>query len=165
MNITNFLAHSLNYGLTLSLSLSALIVLSLRWNAEMWVGDYPPDIREKFGEMREKTKKQRAVVALLFFLLPIITLIKSIGALPVEATFLNLFAHAFIVIFSFNVIDLLILDWLLFVKIQPKFIILPGTEGMAGYKSYKFHFDGFLVGTVVSIIVGLITAGIALLII
>jgi len=47
----------------------------------------------------------------------------------------------------FNVVDLLLLDWPL-VAIAPRFIVLSGTEGSAGYKDYWFHFRGFLVGAV-----------------
>jgi len=51
---------------------------------------------------------------------------------------------------------LLILDWLIFVTIQPSFIVIPGTEGMAGYKDYWFHFQVSFLGWVqwVSILVG-----------
>jgi tetrahydromethanopterin S-methyltransferase subunit B len=62
----------------------------------------------------------------------------------------------------FNLFDLLIADWLVFVKIQPKAIVLPGTEGMAGYKDYAFHFRGFLVGIVFSAVGALVFSLIAL---
>lgn len=59
-----------------------------------------------------------------------------------------------------NLWDLLVVDWLIGCTITPKFIILPGTEGAAGYKNYAFHFRGFLIGTVISIVVGLIVAAV-----
>jgi len=37
-----------------------------------------------------------------------------------------------------------VLDWLIFVTIQPDFVVIPGTEGLAGYKDYGFHFLGGL---------------------
>jgi hypothetical protein len=52
-----------------------------------------------------------------------------------KAAFLNAFA----LIFSGWFFDLTILDWLLFVKVTPSFVVLPGTEGMAGYDDYGFH--------------------------
>lgn len=36
--------------------------------------------------------------------------------------------------------------------------VLPETEGMAGYKNYAMHFKGFLIGTVLSVVVGFIVA-------
>jgi len=59
----------------------------------------------------------------------------------------------------FNVFDLLVLDWLLFCTIQPRFMALPGTEGMAAYGDYGFHAVGFLKGTVFSLVAGSLTAG------
>lgn len=60
--------------------------------------------------------------------------------------------------------DLLIPDWLIFVAIQPKFIILPGTEGAKGYRDYGFHFRAFLKGSLGALIASLIIAGIVWLI-
>jgi len=41
-------------------------------------------------------------------------------------------------------------------------VILPGTEGMAGYKDYGFHFKAFLRGTALCFIASLVIAGIAI---
>jgi hypothetical protein len=35
--------------------------------------------------------------------------------------------------------DLLVLDLLMFYTWTPKFLVLPGTEGMAGYKDFRPH--------------------------
>lgn len=40
-----------------------------------------------------------------------------------------------------NVIDVVIVDWLIFVAIQPDWVVLPGTSGLAGYDDYWFHFE------------------------
>jgi hypothetical protein len=77
-------------------------------------------------------------------------------------TFMEAFLSSFLILMFFNLVDLLILDWLLFVTIQPRPIILPGTEGMAGYKDYAFHFYGFLKGVMISAIMSVIVAGVVL---
>ena len=59
----------------------------------------------------------------------------------------------------FNVVDLLVLDWPL-VAIVPGFMVLPGTEGSAGYKDYWFHFRGFLIGTVLILVASGLMAGV-----
>jgi hypothetical protein len=64
----------------------------------------------------------------------------------------------------FNLVDLLVLDWLIFVTIQPRIIVLPGTEGMEGYRDYGFHFRAFLKGVAGSLIAGLIVAGVVVVI-
>jgi hypothetical protein len=37
-------------------------------------------------------------------------------------------------------------------------MVLPGTEGMAGYRDYRFHFLGFLKGLRFNTVVGLLIA-------
>jgi hypothetical protein len=46
----------------------------------------------------------------------------------------------------------------MFCTITPKFLVIPGTDGMAAYKDYGYHFRGFLIGTVFSIFGGVIIA-------
>jgi hypothetical protein len=74
-------------------------------------------------------------------------------------SFLTAFVHLFVMFSVFNVVDLLLLDWPL-VAISPRFIVLPGTEGSAGYKDYWFHFRGFLVGTMLILAVSCLMAGV-----
>ncbi|NLF12175.1 MAG: hypothetical protein GX597_10355, partial [Anaerolineaceae bacterium] len=39
------------------------------------------------------------------------------------------------------------------------FIVLPGTEGMAGYRDYRFHFVGFLKGLGFCLVGAVVIAG------
>ena len=66
--------------------------------------------------------------------------------------------------FSFNLVDLFILDWLIFCTITPKFILLPGSDGHPAYKNYKYHFVAALKGTLFALIGALLATGIAELI-
>ncbi|SCC37367.1 Uncharacterized protein BC05F1_03095 [Bacillus wiedmannii] len=60
----------------------------------------------------------------------------------------------------FNLVDLFIIDWLIFCWITPEFVVIPSTEGMKGYKNYKFHLRGAIIGTKFFAIVSLFLAGI-----
>jgi hypothetical protein len=40
------------------------------------------------------------------------------------------------------------------------FVVLPGTEGLAGYKDYGFHFRGFLLGTLLILGASVLVAGV-----
>ena len=112
-------------------------------NAEMWLNDYPPDVRDKYGDMSNKARLQRVPLAIAFFGVIIVILAiggaRIVNASPQGSIFWPLFLYGFIALFIFNLYDLLILDWLIFVAIQPAFIILPGTEGLSGYKDYYSH--------------------------
>ena len=83
------------------------------------------------------------------------TLYRASGTPP---TFEALFLNTFVVASAFNAFDLLVLDWLLFCTLRPRFIVLPGTEGMPGYRDYFFHFRGFLIGTALSAALAVIVA-------
>jgi hypothetical protein len=72
-------------------------------------------------------------------------------------SFWELFAYAFGVLFIFNLVDLLILDWLIVCWYAPSWVILPGTEHIVPTKPYLHHFKEFLIGTV-----GLVIAGLAI---
>ena len=37
-------------------------------NAEIWLDDYPPDIREKFGPISQKAKRRKGIVSIFFLL-------------------------------------------------------------------------------------------------
>ena len=76
-----------------------------------------------------------------------------------DIPFVTAFVHLFVMFTVFNLLDWLVLDWLIVVAIRPSFIILPGTEGMAGYRDYGFHFRGFLIGMLITFITSIVVAG------
>jgi hypothetical protein len=141
--------HALEFGLLLSAVLFALLLVVLRANPEIMLNDYPPDIKAKWGPMRERTKRQRAFVAAIFAVVIVAIVAWSLNAVPGlvtrEVTFGVAFIHFAVMFGTFNVLDWSVLDWGL-VYWQPRFVVLPGTEGMAGYRNYGFHFRGFLIG-------------------
>jgi len=164
---TLILQHSLNWGVIYAAVLAVLISGSAWFNAEMWLNDYPPDVKAKFGPMSERTKRQRNWLTLL--VIPVmmggpLVAVWQLGAKMGDVGFAAAFLCAAIVLFLFNLVDLLLLDWLLFIVIQPRFTILPGTEGLSGYQDYAFHFRGFLIGLIFCLVGGLILGGIGSLI-
>lgn len=156
------------YGLVFSLFFSALILVMIKINPEMMLNDYPPDIKARYGPASEKTKQQRMPFVILFFLIvigvPLLSILRLDQMISGVPSFLEVFVNIFTLFLVFNIVDLLILDWLIFCAITPGFIVLPGTEGMAGYKDYMFHFRGFLIGCVICLVSGLVFASIAALV-
>jgi hypothetical protein len=156
------------YGIVFSLLFSALLLVMVKINPEGMLNGFPPDIQARYGPVSEKTQRQRKPFILLFFLIlfgvPLLSIRRydlMTGGAP---TFIDIFVNIFTIFMVFNIVDLLILDWLIICTITPKFIVLPGTEGMAGYKDYGFHFRGFLKGTVICLVSALIFAGLATLV-
>jgi hypothetical protein len=164
MEISLVLQNGLLYGLLISLLLGLTILISFSINPEIWIGDYPPDIKAAYTPVRSDTKRHKRIASLAFLIFLVGVLILSItelSRLSGEPSFWAIFLSAFTTLLMFNIFDLLILDWLIFNTIQPKMIRLPSTEGLAGYKDYAFHFRGFLIGVVFCLIGALISAGIA----
>ena len=141
--------HALEFGLVLSAVLFGLLLVVLRANPEIMLNDYPPDIRARWGPMSERTKRQRVFVAVAFLAVILGVVAWSFESFPAvvarDVTFAAAFVHFAIMFGTFNLLDWLVLD-LGLVHWQPRFVVLPGTEGMAGYGDYWFHFRGFLIG-------------------
>lgn len=162
--------HGVGYGLVLSVLFTFVLLGAVFINVEIMMNDYPPDVKKAYGaERNPKTRGQKRIFSLLFLaaLFGVIawSVVSLTRAFSMPLTFLPIFLLIFIEVFTFNLWDLLIIDWLIFTTIQPKFIFLAGTEGMAGYKDYFFHFRGFLTGIVFSLVSALVLTGIALIVI
>ena len=133
-------------------------------NPETWLPDYPPDISEGFWPRSERAKRQRRLVGIpVFLLLAGILVLSSVRLAQIgsESVFFSVFFGTFVVLLVFNAVDLLILDWLVFVTLRPKIVVLPGTEGAEGYGDYGFHFRAFLKGLAGSLVGSIVVAGMA----
>ena len=151
-------------GTFLCLVASALLFVLVGRSPRLMLQDYPPEIQAAVPPKTPEEKRRSTLLGLPFiFVLLAIPLISTLlfnartGGI---ASFLVLAAHAFGVAFIFNLFDWLVLDWLLFCTITPRFMVIPGSEGHPGYKNYFFHFRGFLIGTVFSAVLGLVVGGI-----
>ena len=60
------------------------------------------------------------------------------GLMPYWAAFAVIFSM-YLMVFLF---DLLLLDILMFCTWTPSFVVIPGTEGFAGYKDISLHLKG-----------------------
>jgi hypothetical protein len=154
--------HIARDGTLISSALGAIILVSLYYNAEIWHDDYPLAIQAKAGPMSARAKRQRRIVAVPFLTTLLGGLVASNLALKRQhggqLPFLTAFLNAYAVATVFNVVDLLVLDYLLLVGIQPAFAVLPGTNGMPEYRDVRFHFLGFLKGLGFGIVPSLIIA-------
>jgi hypothetical protein len=152
------------HGLMLSTIASVFIFLTLRFTPRIWLQDYPPEVQALVPPKTESEKRLSLVLGIPFLLLllaaPVISTLSFQSQQQGEVPFLSLALHSFGVMFIFNLIDWLVLDWLFFCTITPNFIVLPGSEDAEGYKNYKYHFRGFLIGIVFSAVAGLIIGAI-----
>ena len=149
------------YGIPASLLLSGIILIMDLINPRLLLQSYPQDVQAAVPPATEREKRQTRWWAVPFWLVLVgFPFAAALAAKAAHHGFLPLFLTAFGVLLLSDLVDWLILDWLIFCTITPRFAVLPGTEGMAGYKNYAMHFRGFMIGSVVSVIVSLIVAGI-----
>lgn len=165
MNITQLLQLGLTWGTVFGVVFSMAMLIIGRVNAEMILSDYPPDIRAKYGKMSESTRKQANLMTLP--LLATLGLVVALGLgqlrdLSGSLTFVETLIVSTVMFQMWNLLDLVLLDWFLLMTLKPKFMILPGTEGMLGYRDYGFHFRKFLNGIVFTFLLALIVTVIAL---
>jgi hypothetical protein len=164
MPLWPIISHALAYGIILSTVLFPLVLGLSRLNPEIMLKDYPPDIQEKYGPMSDRSKRQRIPVAIVFLVVLFGIVIQSFMGVRTntgdDIPFLAAFLHLLVMFSLFNLLDWLVLDWLIVVTLRPHFLILPGTEGLAGYADYGFHFRGFLIGCVITFFTSLMVAGV-----
>jgi hypothetical protein len=165
MNIFQLLQLGLIWGTVFGVVFSIAMLIIGRVNAEMILNDYPPDVRAKFGPMSEKTRKQANLASIPLLAVLGLVVVLGLGQLRKvtgELTFPNTLIVTTMIFQVWNLLDLVLLDWLLLMTLKPHFMILPGTEGMAGYSDYRFHFRKFLNGIVFTFILSGIVTVIAL---
>lgn len=133
-------------GLVVSIAFSAIVIGSIYLNPWLWFEDFPPDIQAMVGAPPEVPVWQVAVLGILFLGTLMFLIVRSTAALLRERDGSGAFAlalvHAFLVFQFVNAWDVVVLDWLIFTWWTPSFIVLPGTEGAAGYDDYWFHLRG-----------------------
>ncbi len=156
------LRHLLVDGLAYNAVFSTYLVGALYNNAELFVNDYPPDIRGKYGPLKAQNKRQALLVAVPFLIFAIGGVVWSTMRLKRHnggtISFNAAYFHSTSLILSAWLFDLTVLDWLMFVTFTPEFVVLPGTEGMAGYDDYIFHLKEHTRALPVLIVVGAILA-------
>lgn len=146
----------------LSILFSFMIFIPLYKNPIGQIMSYPPEIRKRVENLEQYKnsikKREKKHISIKIISIFIIALILSIVAYCSGAhTFIEVFKHVFILFFFVNLYDLFIMDLLIFRNIK-KFRI-PGTEDMdAEYKNPKHHIRGAFVGTILGIIVAILSS-------
>jgi hypothetical protein len=160
------LQHSFLYGGILALLVCALFLVGAYLNPEVMLQGYPPDIKARYGAASPAAKRHRLWLSIPVSIALFGTLVMALVQMPqVDNGVVNYLAATlciFIMFFTLNLVDLVVNDWLIFNTLRPKFIVLAGTEGMAGYRDYGFHFKQFLKGTLGSFIASPIIAALAI---
>ncbi|KEK22877.1 hypothetical protein [Bacillus gaemokensis] len=151
-------------GIIMSCVLSIMILGSLYYNPRLWLHAYPKDIQKVVLPKTLSEKRKILYFGIVYNVILFGTPFISIFLLNQheKLLFIDAFFHSFGILMIFNLVDLFIIDWLIFCWITPRFVVIPSTEGMDGYKNYMMHVKGAIIGTPFLIIASLFIAAIAI---
>ena len=151
--------RTLRDGALLSAVASTYLLVLLRFIPRMFLEHFPKEIRAIVPPKSDKERRMSILLGvplgLLFLGSTFASALSYRASAQRSLSFWELFAHVFGLFFLFNLVDLLILDWLIVCRFTPRWLVIPGTEHLVMPKEYFYHFKGFLTGTAVSVIGGL----------
>jgi hypothetical protein len=120
-----------------------LLVLALYINPRLALSDYPADVRAAVPPRTKREVRQGVLLAIPGLLVAIGVPLYSTWLLKQqnagELPYWMAFATILGVLMVFSLFDLIVLDLLMFYRWTPRFLVIPGTEGMAGYKDWRPH--------------------------
>ena len=148
----NLLIHLAIYYLVISI----LLYASLAYNPRMWMHRMPPEVVQKVPPRTPAEKRLLYIFAipflLILFIYPVIYVLYQ-----QPAGFLDQFLIFCAFFVGFALWDTLVLDLLIFCKITPKFVIMPGTTRQ-DYANMKYHLVSGSKGVMMSITFSLLLA-------
>jgi hypothetical protein len=153
----NLLRTIFLFGVPLAICLFALMVIMLKRNPRLLLHAYPEDVRAAVEPKSLAEKRKSAYWTAMFLILAVaFPFSAALASKAANRQFLEIFFTAFGVLQLFNFMDWLLFDWLIVCTLTPAFLVIPGTDGMAGYKNYRMHVASFLVGSMLAIVLGLL---------
>src|ERR1041385_3731811 len=155
-------------GTVLSLVMGVLVLGSLIYNARLWLQDYPKPIRDKVPPLSATEKRQRVVVAVVFMSIlfggVLFTALQLRASQAEQISFGTAYLYIFLMLLIFNLFGALVLDLFIITLLKPRFVILPGAEGMEYlFNDYRKHLSDFLKGMVFCVVASVPFAVIAVL--
>jgi hypothetical protein len=162
--VTTFWTSVLVDGTVLSIAVSIVILGSLAYNPRLWIGDAPEPVRRLAPPLSAAERRDRWVVAGLFLLTVVaVTAWSASRLIAREGTpsFGTLLIHFLGVFFLFNLVDLVVIDWLVLLGMRPRFLSrlsVPGLSYEETVGGYRYHFVAFLKGLGVITVLALIAA-------
>jgi hypothetical protein len=130
-------------GAVLTVLVAAVAVGILYFNPRLALSDYPSDVKAAVPPRTKKEFRLGLLIAVPLLVISVgvplhsVWLVKqhSGGVLGFWAAFATIAGEYLL----FSIFDLIVLDIWMFFTWTPRFLVLPGTEGMAGYKNWRPH--------------------------
>lgn len=135
---------------------TTFVISTMLWKPRMWLHDFPADIQALAAPKTPEEKRITTLVGmpfvLIFFGLNIVLSWDLKASMGEDFSFGAAWLYAYALFMGFNLWDWLVLDWIGLSLVDPQHPPFPGTEGAAGWRNYKFHFYGFLKGSIIGLV-------------
>jgi hypothetical protein len=135
-------------GSILTAIVAPILVLALYINPRMALSDYPEDVKAAVPPRTKKELRQGIVMSIPLLVAVIAVPLYSTWVVKQQNQGVITYWMSFVTIFGVFLIpflfDLIVLDILMFYTWTPKFLVIPGTEGMPGYKDWRPHLKAHL---------------------
>lgn len=124
---------------------------------------YPPAIIKRVEQLPEyrdniKSRERKHIAKKIVGALFVSVILSVVAYFSGCRDFISSLIHVFILCFSVNLYDLIVLDWGYFC--HSKRVRIAGTEDMdKEYKDYFFHVKGAIKGTAITLFMSLLAAG------
>jgi hypothetical protein len=149
------LSTSLIHGLFVCIPFTVFVAITFGKWPRLWLHSLPADIA---AMAQPKTSQEKNVTK--YVLLPVYLLIlpglsiTSVfivrGNANVELSFVSILVHLYCIWFVVHLWDLIIIDSIAMLIIDPQHPPIPGTEGARGWTDYNFHIRSFIRAVVMS---------------
>ena len=154
------LIEALYSGFLYSILISVLVLLSFKHEPRIWLHHFPKQFQDA---VPSRTKKENRLMKLWsipitgsMLLVPLAIALWRHSVL--DFSYVDAVMYIGIIMLVFCVVDLVILDWLISICWNPKWMQIEGTESVWHYNSFKYQLYWNLKGLPFPIIGALITA-------
>ncbi|MFI7233207.1 hypothetical protein ACIBO5_59395 [Nonomuraea angiospora] len=153
------------YGLAMSVLFSAGVLVGGALSRDFLLNDYPEAIQERYGKPRSERGRRVATwfgvlfwggCALPLMVAAMLHLRSSLGS---DLGFAGGAVVGAVMFTTLVLVDLVVLDWIVFAGLRPRIMVLPGTEGMPEYHDLAFHAVAALKGSPLIVVAGLVAGG------
>jgi hypothetical protein len=136
------------YGGLVTVLTSVLILASLAHNPRIWLGDAPQEMQDALPPLSKAENRLRGVwsipiIGSMLLLLPLIAIWRNQFY---DFSYFEGFVFLWIGLMLFNLVDLVIIDWIIIVWWQPTWTTFPDAAHLMHTNTFRHHFNGFLTG-------------------
>lgn len=147
-------------GIVLTLIFAAIVVGSILWNPRLWIQDFPEDIQALIPPKTPHEQRLTLLIGIPFFVVLFGGLGLTAARYGTDNGALWMMLHVYLAWQIVNLFDLVVIDWGGMHLVDPNNPPFAGTAGAKGYRDFRFHFVGFLEGSVMGLVLAPLTVAV-----